>query len=446
MSDQSRVAHWRVRPLERALFARQFLVTALPAACYLLRFRSDSVRMLLILAVAATVLNFIYYALLIRHRFSTACRWARLVLDICLWTALLHYTGGPSSFFYVGYLAEILLSAVALSAVGCLAASALSILGFLILLASRPGMLSWEQDLSRLFGLLLVGFICWFLVRRLEFRSRRIELLNRELAARAATIRLEADELRDRLARAQEAGHAGESAAQALHELRNTVHGLSGFLALLKDDLPRDGRARSLVSLMESGLKEMHRAAEEVASLSCDAARERASLDVRHLVEEAIAFATQGRETDSVAIAVHEDGPVPLTLANREALRGAFVNLIRNALQAMPGGGRLDIRCRAEGSQWVRVEFADTGPGIPASVRERLFEPFVSARPGGMGLGLAISRRVVEAGGGTLTSGPQTGGGTTMIVRLPVHLPDGAIETPSLPAWQDSLPHPSARS
>lgn len=430
MNDLNGAATSPSRPYERALFVRQFVVTVLPAACYLLRFRSGSARALLVLATAATVLNFTYYVLLTRGWFPAACRWARLALDMSLWTLFLMYTGGPASFFYLGYLAEILLAAAALSAAACLVAAALSAIGFGAMVLLFPAALSWEEIATRLLGLFLVGTICWAVVRRFEVGSRRIEDLNRDLAAR--------------LERAQDLGRAGEQAAGMVHELRNTVHGLSGFLSLLKEDLGRDARVAGRVSLIESGIQDMHRTAEEVLGLFSSAARARNPLDVAELVHEAIAFATQGRAQDNVTITVHQEGALQRILAGREAMRGAFVNLIRNALEAMKDGGRLDIRLGMDGTDWLCVVFADTGPGIPPALRERLFEPFVTGRSDGIGMGLAISRRVVEAGGGSLSLAPDTGSGTRMVVRLAAYLPSGAA-APAVPPWQEPVTDPAPR-
>ena len=446
MTDRAGATTSPSRSYERALFVRQFVVTCLPAACYLLRFRSESARALLALTIAATVLNFTYYVLLTRGWFPAACRWARLALDISLWTLFLMYTGGPASFFYLGYLAEILLAAAAVSAAGCLLAAVLSSIGFGMSLLLFPAALSWEEGATRLLGLFLVGTICWAVVRRYEVGGRRIEDLNRDLAARADAIRGEVGELKERLARAQDLGRAGEAAAAMMHELRNTVHGLSGFLSLLKEDLGRDARIIRRVSLIESGIRDMHRMSDEVLGLFSGAARARRPLDVVDLLHEAIAFATQGRDRAGVTISLRSEGALDRVLANREALRGAFVNLIKNALEAMDshGSGRLEIRPEMDGPGWIRIEFADTGPGVPPDIRDRIFDPLVTGRGDGLGMGLAISRRVVEAGGGTLTLAPDTGRGTRMVVRLPAYLPSGAA-TPAAPPWQEPVTDPAPR-
>jgi two-component system nitrogen regulation sensor histidine kinase NtrY len=118
---------------------------------------------------------------------------------------------------------------------------------------------------------------------------------------------------------------------------------------------------------------------------------------------------------------VEEDlAEVAPVLADPRILARAVVNLIENALQAMPGGGVLRVAARAMGAGRVALEIADTGPGIAPAVRARLFEPYFSTKTSGTGLGLAIARRVVEAHGGTIETGSTGEGGTAFRIVLPV--------------------------
>jgi signal transduction histidine kinase len=95
------------------------------------------------------------------------------------------------------------------------------------------------------------------------------------------------------------------------------------------------------------------------------------------------------------------------------------VNLVLNALDAMPGGGRLTIGVRSAGG-WVEVDVADTGPGVPADILPRLFHPFMSSKDTGLGLGLAISLRIAEDHGGTIVLANHPGKGAVFTLRLPL--------------------------
>src|SRR5207244_13545677 len=114
----------------------------------------------------------------------------------------------------------------------------------------------------------------------------------------------------------------------------------------------------------------------------------------------------------------HPPGPVAAE-ADADQLRQVLVNLVLNALDAMPRGGRLDIHLRAAEDGSVELSVLDTGPGIAAAILPRLFEPFVSDKETGLGLGLSVSKRIVDDHGGTLRGMNRPEGGAAFVVRLP---------------------------
>ena len=104
-------------------------------------------------------------------------------------------------------------------------------------------------------------------------------------------------------------------------------------------------------------------------------------------------------------------------MADRDQLRQVFWNLLLNAVQAMREGGTLAIETQ-RAPESVEVTVRDTGPGIPANILPRLFEPFVTSKSGGTGLGLAIVRRIIEDHGGRITVSAQDGEGTCFMLSL----------------------------
>jgi signal transduction histidine kinase len=126
-----------------------------------------------------------------------------------------------------------------------------------------------------------------------------------------------------------------------------------------------------------------------------------------------------------VEIARVFDGGPPMLPGDRDQLTQVFINLIGNAIDAMPDGGVLTIETGLHGVggyRWACVDVVDSGPGIPADRLAQIFEPFFTTKPegAGTGLGLPISRRIVEAHGGTLEAESTPGQGTRMRVRLPL--------------------------
>ena len=107
-----------------------------------------------------------------------------------------------------------------------------------------------------------------------------------------------------------------------------------------------------------------------------------------------------------------------VVIGNRNSLEQVILNILKNALQAMPDGGKLTVEARLAGGSVV-VTIADTGPGVPPEERERIFEPFYTTKPRGTGLGLAVCRKIVEEQGGTITAGGEPGSGATFTITLP---------------------------
>ncbi len=111
--------------------------------------------------------------------------------------------------------------------------------------------------------------------------------------------------------------------------------------------------------------------------------------------------------------------PSVMVVADRDQLRGVFINIIRNAIQAVNKAGTITIETSLEGRMCI-IRISDTGPGIPDEIRTKIFEPNFSTKTEGMGLGLAIARRVVEDHGGTISCSSERGKGTTFEIQLPI--------------------------
>ena len=146
---------------------------------------------------------------------------------------------------------------------------------------------------------------------------------------------------------------------------------------------------------------------------------ERQLVDLADLANEELGQMRPEAARASVQLEIQ---PVSSALANVNRVQFELVmhNLLRNALQATGPGGKVEVRIGSNGDT-VWFEIRDTGPGIPEELRDRMFEPFVTGRHGrgGPGLGLAITRDIVAAHGGTIRALPNAGGGTVMRIELP---------------------------
>jgi two-component system NtrC family sensor kinase len=153
--------------------------------------------------------------------------------------------------------------------------------------------------------------------------------------------------------------------------------------------------------------------------------------DVNALLQNVVALVRKRLQQGSIEVDLELAPDLPLIMATGDHLKQVFLNVIINALEAMPHGGRLDIRTRhvsEHGDQkkvyadagFLEIEFADTGVGIPAEHINNIFDPFFTTKSKGMGLGLSVSYGIVERHGGQIQVESKVGKGTTFIVRLPV--------------------------
>jgi len=206
-------------------------------------------------------------------------------------------------------------------------------------------------------------------------------------------------------------------AAMAAHEIRNPLGVIRGTIDLLRE---RSGAAlgeRGASDLQDvlGEVERLRRLTEDFLDVASDRPIVRARLDLRDVLEDA----ARGAEASFPPVRVRRSfGELPPVEGDGGRLRQVFANLLSNAAQAQREGEIELIAAAVDGE--VRIVVHDSGPGVRPDIRPRLFEPFVSGRPGGTGLGLALSRRFVERHGGMLELVRDGRPGATFEVRLPV--------------------------
>ncbi|MCA1615378.1 MAG: PAS domain S-box protein, partial [Acidobacteria bacterium] len=218
----------------------------------------------------------------------------------------------------------------------------------------------------------------------------------------------------------------GQLSAGVAHNFNNALTAILGRTQLLLRQATDERQRRSLKVIEIAALD----AAEIVRRVQTFARRAPAAgfdpVPLSRLLADTVQLTRTRWEDDARAAGVRYDvsftndaGAGDTVFASASELREVFVNLIFNAVEAMPGGGRLTLRERAEGD-WLVVEVADTGAGVAEELRERVFEPFFTTKgPQGSGLGLAVSYGIVKRHGGTIEAAGAPEGGTVFTVRLP---------------------------
>ncbi|HEY1190328.1 MAG TPA: ATP-binding protein [Gemmata sp.] len=219
--------------------------------------------------------------------------------------------------------------------------------------------------------------------------------------------------------RAEHLAAVGQLAAGVGHELRNP---LTSIKMLVQTGLEGAGPPQLSpedLRIIEAEIRRMERSLQTFLEFARPPKLERRPIELGGVLRSVLGL-VRGRAEQQGVLTRLEMGPGPVTLAaDAGQLQQVFVNLALNALDAMPTGGALTVRARTDGT-WVEAEVTDTGPGIQKSMVPRLFQPFASSKDTGLGLGLVISRRIVEDHGGTVNAGNGAGGGASFFVRLPI--------------------------
>lgn len=247
----------------------------------------------------------------------------------------------------------------------------------------------------------------------------------RDLTERAeSAARLQ--EIQGELARLARLNELGEMASTLAHELNQPLSAIAnytqGCLRLLSDT--QDAGALRIREALTETARQSLRAGQIIRHLREFVMRgetERVPEDARKIVEEAAALALVGSRERGVKTMFDFAPGLDLVLTDRVQIQQVLINLMRNAMEAMRDSPRRELRVRVgprDGGD-VEIQVADTGPGIPEEVAAQLFQPFVSTKPGGMGIGLAISKRIVESHGGTIAVERNADGGATFRFTLP---------------------------
>lgn len=221
------------------------------------------------------------------------------------------------------------------------------------------------------------------------------------------------------LERAQQLATVGELASGVAHEIRNPLTGVRGALDLALRGLPADGTHRPLLEEAQQQLTRIESATTQLLRFARPPELREVAVDANLLVERAMYVVAAPAVAAGLTLTSEaSDAAVPVWV-DPELIVQVLVNLMLNAIDAMASGGVLTVWAQRHG-QDVRIGVQDTGVGIPADIRSQIFRPFYTTKHHGTGLGLPISRQIVERHHGTLRVDDTPGGGATFIVTLPL--------------------------
>jgi len=230
----------------------------------------------------------------------------------------------------------------------------------------------------------------------------------------------ELQETQEQLIRQEKLAVLGQLAGGVGHELRNplgTIKNAVYFLNMVVEE--RDPDVQEMFEILEQEVNRSERIIDDLLNFARERPPLRLAVDLNEVVRTALSR-VQIPENVEVASQLAED--LPPILADPGLLDQVFGNLIHNAIQAMPDGGCLIIQSEVQSPGEVTVSVSDTGVGIPAENRAKIFEPLFTTRARGIGLGLALVKMLVERQGGEIEVQSEPGAGSTFTVHLPAHV------------------------
>ncbi len=250
--------------------------------------------------------------------------------------------------------------------------------------------------------------------------------LQREIAAATSELSSANDSLlqtQQRLARSERMAVVGQMAASLAHEIGTPLNAISGHIELLASSHPDDSDTQRRIEIVSKQLDFIVATVKRLLKRTHERKMLFQSIDLNALIQEVLTLVAPTLEKHSIIYAGIFQEELPLLKADRDGLQQVFLNLINNSIDAMTGGGELNIRTSADPeSGSAVVEVCDTGTGIDGETMEHLFEPMWTTKASGSGFGLAIAQQIVGEHGGLLEVVARTKEGTTFRLVLPLPL------------------------
>jgi two-component system sensor histidine kinase HydH len=247
--------------------------------------------------------------------------------------------------------------------------------------------------------------------------TEKLQQSHEQLQANVAKLQAELSEKNRQLERKNRLAALGEMAAGMAHEIRNPLGGIQLYASMLDKDVADRPASQQLVRKISGGVKRLEALVSQVLQFTREITANIGEMELREAIEQAVDFATPSMTHRNVTCTI--DGPAKLLVQADNTLIGqALLNLILNASEAIEGGGSIRVSFgKLEGGQFQLIVH-DSGPGIPAGILDKLFNPFFTTKDHGTGLGLAIVHRVVEAHDGSIRVTNPPEGGARFEIRI----------------------------
>ncbi len=258
------------------------------------------------------------------------------------------------------------------------------------------------------------------LIQRLNDAGAKLEEYADHLEAKVEDRTRELKEAQNRLLKSERLAAIGELAGMVGHDLRNPLTGITGAAYYLKNKVGEttNGKAREMLEIIEKNIAYSNKIINDLLDYSREIKLELVESSPKTIVEEALSLVKIPRNVKVLDLTKSE----PKVEVDVDKLKRAFVNIIKNAVEAMPKGGRLAIKSKRSAVD-CEIAFSDTGTGMADHMLGNLWSPLYTTKAKGMGFGLPICKRIVEAHGGKIAVETALAKGTTFTVSIPINQP-----------------------
>jgi signal transduction histidine kinase len=265
-----------------------------------------------------------------------------------------------------------------------------------------------------------------------EELTKKIEAATSELARRNEELRLLNEALFEsqrQLSQSEKLAAVGEVTAAMAHQIGTPLNSISGYIQLILQDGNLKSKDQDRLKIIESQLDRLAESVKNLLSSTRQPKPQLRTLQVNELLEELIRLSEPWFLARSVSVSSQLSRDLPPILGDSTHLQTLFLNLITNALDAMPRGGVLTIRTQKilpplplKDGRWVKISIADTGIGITDESKKRIFDPFFTTKKmgEGTGLGLAICEKIVKEHSGKIEVKSEVGKGSTFLISIPI--------------------------
>lgn len=344
--------------------------------------------------------------------------------------SLLHYlTPGTlalwDNLFQHLYFLPVVIASIRFGWRGGVAAAALAGIGYAANVAltsaqEQPFSGYLASQSAEVIDFFLVGIVAGLLAEREKRQKRAVERASMELAA----VYRELQDNFEQMKRSERLYAIGQLSAGLAHEIRNPLASIAGAAPMLRKEALSGARRSELVEIIERECRRLNHLLTSFLDFARPRSPQYKPVDAGQLLNSVITLAAHAPSGGRLKLRAEVAPGLPTLECDQEQLQQVVLNLVINAMQAMPEGGEVVLAARTQHGNVV-IEVTDQGPGIPQESLDKIFDPFFTTKENGTGLGLSVGHQIVEQHGGSLSAKNNEGGGATFTIVLPARRPQG---------------------